>query len=221
MGRLHHASADWMGLEGAIVRGVMLHGGIRTLRIAAFGALGALVLAIVALLGALAIEGRPSYIAVDAKGALVPMTPISTPNHRNAAVASWITSALIDIFDFHYGNMQRRLNESSSRWFTRQGAAEFLREMDRSGNFEEVVRSRAFVSVALEEVPIFANAGIPPGGKAYAWIFQVRGTVSIINAQRTVSSRMLFTVQVDRVATIQGRPLGLAISNLVMERAPR
>lgn len=155
------------------------------------------------------------YFATDENGGLIQLVPLSQPNHSESVIADWLARALIDTFDFHFDNLERRINEASLKWFTPNGASELIDALDDSNNFESIRERQMFVNLALKHVPIVTRAGRPAWSKYYLWRLQVEGLMTYRTATDVFTNDVVFTVLVQR-RSMKDDPTGLGIAKIIM-----
>lgn len=155
------------------------------------------------------------YFATDANGSLIKLVPLSAPNHSDAVISDWLTRALIETFDFHYGNLERKLNESALKWFTPNGATELITALDDSNNFESIRERSMFVQLALKHAPIVVKSGKPSWSRYYLWKLQVEGVMTYRTISEEFSNTVIFTVVVSRRSMLED-PTGLGVAKIIM-----
>lgn len=160
-------------------------------------------------------KSAPAYFLADSNGQLTRMIPLSQPNHSQQAVAQWLSDALIYTFDFHFGNVESRLNDAAVKWFTTEGADALISTWDDSGNYRAVVDRKLFVSLALRHTPLLIRHGLPGDGRAYLWRYQVPAILTFRNQTGEFTNPVTFTVDVSRRSLLEGAE-GLGISKIIM-----
>ena len=155
------------------------------------------------------------YFATDANGALIPLIPLSKPNHSDAIIANWLSMALVDTFDFHFGNLERRLNESALKWFTSNGATELINALEDSNNFESIRNKQMFVQLSLKHSPIMLKNGKPDWSKYFLWKFQAEGLMTYRTTGEEFTNNVIFTIVVSRRSMLED-PTGLGIAKIIM-----
>jgi intracellular multiplication protein IcmL len=188
--------------------------GVKKLYIAAVvTVVGILIQSIIAFFGFTAKNERV-YIATDKNGSLITLTPLGQPNQKNEVVAQWMQNALVDTFSFNFTNLQTRLNETTMKWFTANGANQFLKEMRDSGHFEVVQEGRMILSLTLDSTPILVSYG-PGEADKYTWILQADAVLTFRTQSKEYSKKVRFTVNVERRSILENAD-GLGISKIVM-----
>ena len=179
-------------------------------------AVGVMALSCIAVFFSIYKDKQNVYFAADNNGSFINLVPLSRSNQTDATVSNWVSRALLDTFDFHYGNYKSRLNDSAMKWFTRDGAEQLVRAMKESGNLDAVESKQMFVTLTLKHNPIVLKAGVPPGATAYAWKMQVEGTITYTNTAKQYSNNVLLTIVVTRRSLLE-EPSGLGISKILMK----
>ncbi len=155
------------------------------------------------------------YFATDRNGTLIKLIPLGQPNQKNEVVAQWMQNALVDTFSFNFTNLNTRLNESTMRWFTLNGASQFLSEMQTSGHFEVVQEGRMIVSLTLDHTPILVSFGPDRQTGIYTWAFQVDAVLTFRTQSKEFSRKVRFTVHVERRSVLENVE-GLGIAKIIM-----
>jgi intracellular multiplication protein IcmL len=188
--------------------------GVTKLYIAAIvTVVGIVIQSFIAFLGFTAKNERV-YIATDKNGSLITLTPLGQPNQKNEVVAQWMQNALVDTFSFNFTNLNTRLNETTMKWFTANGANQFLKEMKDSGHFEVVQEGRMIMSLTLDSTPILVSYG-PGEADKYTWILQADAVLTFRTQSKEYSKKVRFTVNVERRSILENAD-GLGISKIVM-----
>jgi len=162
---------------------------------------------------------EPVYFVAYEDGSLVSMVPLSQPNHSQPAISQWLTNALVDTFDFHFGNIENELNEAASLWFTYAGADALMQTWEDSGNYQAIVDRKLFLSLAVTHTPVLLQHGLPPGSSNYVWRFQAPAVLTFRTESRAFTNNVVFTVDVSRRSILED-PKGLGISKIVMGIQP-
>lgn len=184
-------------------------------KIAIFGVVS-MVISLGALITSINSRENNSYFAVDQNFNMVKMVALSEPNVKNSAVANWLSRALVDTFDFNYFNIKHHLNEASMKWFTPEGAAELIKALSESGNFDVIVERKLLVNLSVDSVPVIIKEGVIDDRRL--WKLQVPATITYRNETSVSSNKVIFTVTVSRVSLLTD-PVGLGIVKIIMERA--
>lgn len=175
----------------------------------------ALVVSLIILAFVLLREVKPNYFAVDAAGRITKMIPLTEPNVSDAAVANWLNKALVDSFTFSFADINYRLNDAATKWFTAEGGDELIKSINDSGNFDAVIEKKMFISFAASHTPLILKKGRK--GNFYLWKLQVPGVLTYRTANDQISSQMTFTVIVSR-RSVKETPDGLGIARIAMAR---
>lgn len=154
------------------------------------------------------------YIATDKNGSLINLIPLGQPNQKNEVVAQWMQTALVDTFSFNFTNLNTRLNETTMKWFTENGANQFLKEMKNSGHLEVVQEGRMIMSLTLDNTPILVSYG-PGATGIYTWILQADAVLTFRTQSKEYSKKVRFTANVERRSVLENAD-GLGIAKIVM-----
>lgn len=203
----------------AIERQAFFTAGIAQMKMLSAG-MGALALVSV-LLTYLAVTNKtePVYFVAYEDGRLVNMVPLSQPNYSQSAISQWLTNALVDTFDFHFGNVEQELNEAASLWFTSAGADALMQTWEDSGNYRAIIERKLFLSLVVTHTPVLLQHGLPPGSSSYVWRFQAPAVLTFRTESRVFTNNVTFTVDVSRRSVLES-PNGLGISKIVMGIQP-
>jgi intracellular multiplication protein IcmL len=206
------AARDDGALGRVIVRNEFYRDGYRTLLRVAFMeaiAILGLIVAIVAIVNAYRPENR--YFATTEDGRVVPMVPLSEPNLSRPALLSWAAQAATETMTFGFNDYRRRLQESS-RHFTRQGWASFVKALQDAGIIDAVTANRQVVSAAPRAAPTILSEGMLNG--VYQWQVEMpmMVTYQFGSQQRDVSMNLRLTIV--RVPKLES-PNGVGIEQWV------
>lgn len=174
-----------------------------------------LIASIMVLTASLMKEETNKYFAVDSNFQMIQLIALDQPNVKNSVVANWLTRSLVDTFDFNYHNIKQHLNETSMKWFTKEGANALITALDTSGNFDVILERKLLVSLAITDVPVVVKEGVLNNIKL--WKLQVPATITYRNESSVSSNNVVFTVTISRVSLLSD-PVGLGIAKIVMEK---
>lgn len=166
-----------------------------------------------------AIQKEPStvYIAVNEDKTITKLIPLSQPNQKDSVVASWLSNALVDTFDFSYVNIKRHLNTSTMTYFTDNGRQELLNALEKTGNFKAIQDRKMIVSLSVDSVPLILKKGKPDFSKRYLWKIEAPATITYRTETQEYTNKVLFTVTVARDSLLSN-PNGLGIHRIVIEK---
>ena len=188
--------------------------GSRKLYIAALVAVAGLFIQAIVAFFAFTAKSERVYIATDKNGSLINLIALGQPNQKNEVVAQWMQNALVDTFSFNFTNLNNRLNETTMKWFTENGANQFLKEMKNSGHLEVVRDGRMIMSLTLDNTPILVSYG-PGATGIYTWILQADAVLTFRTQSKEYSKKVRFTVNVERRSVLENAD-GLGIAKIVM-----
>lgn len=153
------------------------------------------------------------FVAVNEEGKIVKMVPLSKPNLTDEAVMQWTTKALIETFTFNAYDINFRLNESTSRYFTKQGAKALLDAMDKTGNFDVIVERGLFASIALEHAPLVVGTELIQN-RFYSWNIVVPAVITYRSGTNTFTNKVNIELVVTRRSLLENES-GLGIYKIV------
>lgn len=188
--------------------------GSKKLYIAAMVAVAGLFIQAIVAFFAFTAKSERVYIATDKNGSLINLIALGQPNQKNEVVAQWMQNALVDTFSFNFTNLNTRLNETTMKWFTENGANQFLKEMKTSGHLEVVREGRMIMSLTLDNTPILVSYG-PGATGIYTWILQADAVLTFRTQSKEYSKKVRFTVNVERRSVLENAD-GLGIAKIVM-----
>ncbi|MBP4081408.1 DotI/IcmL/TraM family protein [Aeromonas sp. MrichA-1] len=153
------------------------------------------------------------YFATNEANTLIPLVALSEPNMKDSTVANWLTNALVDTFEFNYGNLKTRMNHAALSYFTKDGASDLISKMNDAGNFDVVVKKELLVNMTTLHTPLLINKGLKDG--IFRWRFQIPAKITYRNQSYEYSNQVVFTVIVSRTSLLE-HASGLGISSIVM-----
>lgn len=155
------------------------------------------------------------YFATDPNGSLIKLIALGQPNQANSVVAQWVKDAMVDTFSLNYTNINKRLNESTMRWFTKQGASSFINEIASSGYIDSVRREELIMSMTFEHTPILIREGPSPRTGIYQWQFQGDAILTFRTQSKEFTRMVRLTTTVQRVSVLESVD-GLGVSHIVL-----
>lgn len=163
----------------------------------------------------IAAKNERVYIATDRNGSLITLMPLSQPNQKPEVIAQWMQNGLVDTFSFNFTDINNRLDETTKKWFTKNGADQFLREMKDSGHMDVVRDGKMIMSLTLDHTPIKIGEGYAPGTSVYSWSFQADAVLTFRTQSKEYSKKVRFTVVIERRSVLENVE-GLGIAKIVM-----
>lgn len=155
------------------------------------------------------------YFVTDENGSFIKLVPLSAPNQKDTVVSSWVQEAVIDTFDFHYQNANKRIGEATSLWYTDGGRESLLRAFEKNNIIEDVQQNGVIVTAALNHTPIIIQR-TDPGADVFKWKLQAEGIITYRTRTRQVSNKVVFDIEVSRRSLLIDKK-GLGISRIVMD----
>lgn len=178
--------------------------------------IGCLAMSVGSVFFALNTESKNVYFGVNEDRSLIKLIPLSKPNQKDAVVANWLSSALVDTFDFSYFNMKKHLGQATMRWYTDNGRQELLDALKKSGNFDAVIKNNLIVGLSVDSVPLVAKKGNVSFTKSFLWKLEAPATLTYRTESQVYTNKILFTVTVERRSLLENAE-GLGIARIVME----
>lgn len=155
------------------------------------------------------------YFATDPNGSLIKLIALGQPNQANTVVAQWVQKAMVDTFSLNFTNINDRLNESTMRWFTKQGASSFINEIASSGYIGSVRNEQLIMSMTFEHTPILIREGASPRTGIYQWQFQGDAILTFRTQSQEFTRNVRLTVTVQRISVLESVD-GLGVSHIVL-----
>jgi len=200
------------GLGRVVVRNEFYRDGYRTmLRLAMIE--GCVILGLLAVIFAIVVAYQPEnrYFATTEDGRLVPMEPLSEPNLSSPALLSWAAQSATETMTFGFHDYRRRLQESS-RHFTREGWASFVKALQDSGIIDAVETNRQVITAAPRQAPTILSEGMLNG--VYTWKLELPMMVTYQTGSQQRNVSMTIQLTVVRVPKLES-PNGVGISQWV------
>lgn len=201
--------ADEAGSLGRVfLRNEYYRDGYRTLLKVAFiegVAIIGLIIALIVVVNVFQPQNR--YFATTEDGRVVPMVALSEPNLSRPAVLSWAAQAASETLTFGFHDYRRRLQESS-RHFTREGWASFVKALQESGMIESVEENRQVLSAAPRAAPTILAEGILGG--VYQWQVELPMMITYQIGQQTRNVSMNIRLTIVRMPKLES-PNGIGI----------
>lgn len=175
-----------------------------------------LAISLAVLVVAISRESKNVYFAVHPDGSVIRLVALNQPNQKDAAVSDWLSRALVDTFDFSYYNMKPHLTEATMKWFNDNGRQELLDGLEKTGNFEAVIKNKLIVGLTVDHTPLVAKKGVASFNNTFMWKLEVPATITYRTESNVFTNKVLFTVTVSRRSLLEDRN-GLGIERIVME----
>ncbi|NTF17190.1 hypothetical protein G6L37_01940 [Agrobacterium rubi] len=197
---------------------------------------GAIISVTILLIGAYALLDRPAqyrYILTDTTGIVIPMIPLTQPNHENQYLIDWTVDAVTRLYTFDYENYRLQWQDAKKD-LTIGGWDSFEKSMEASGNFN-AVRGYQYVTTAAPtgpgkvtktgEISLPVRPGLfsPVMESRYAWKVEFPMVISYRSSRVGKDGKPLISEQnLTMSATVirvpeYVNPTGLSIRALVLE----
>ena len=181
-------------------------------------ALGLLVavLALSAAVTGLVLRDRPvdRAFAATPDGRVIELTPLDEPVMSQAALRSWVVTAVTEAFTLGYHDYRRRLGQVREH-FTDDGYDGYTEQLERSLLLERVVEYRQVTSAVARGAPVITSASIWQGRAV--WTLEIPLLVTFHAGNRQETENLLVSTLVMRVKR-EERPAGIGIQQIVAER---
>lgn len=182
-------------------------------------ALGLLVavLALSAAVTGLVLRDRPvdRAFAATPDGRVIELTPLDEPVMSQAALRSWVVTAVTEAFTLGYHDYRRRLGQVREH-FTDDGYDGYTEQLERSLLLERIVEYRQVTSAVARGAPVITSANIWRGRAV--WTLEIPLLVTFHAGNRQETENLLVSTLVMRVNR-EERPAGIGIQQIVAERA--
>ena len=187
----------------------------RAWRRAALGLL-VVVIALAAAVVALVLRDRPvdRVVAATPDGRIIALTQLSEPVMTQAALQSWVVTAITEAFTLGFHDYQMRAGQIRE-YFTDAGYAGYVEQLGESRMLERVREYKQVTSAVARGAPVITQATIWQGRAM--WRVETPLLVTFHAGNREESERLLVTVLVMRVER-EERAAGIGIQQLVADR---
>lgn len=208
MGR--EAAMEHAGAQFALHRAA--HAAWRRVALVLVVAVLALSLAVVGLV----MRGRPmdrAYAATE-DGRVIPLTPLAEPVMTQAALRSWVVTALTEAFTLGHHDYRMRLGQVRE-YFTDDGYESFTEQIEASLLLQRVVEYRQVTAAVAGGAPVITHSHTWKGRGV--WTLETPLLVTFYAGNRQETEKLLVTALVMRVAR-EERPAGIGIQQIIAER---
>lgn len=203
-------------LSEVMERKAFLRDGAKTMKLFSLGSLLVLIFSSVVLYASIQKKASNRYIATLPDGQLIQVAPLTMPNHSEAVVKNWLASSLSHTFEMDYVNYKTQISRSVDTYFTRAGGSELVRNLQESGFIDQMVSGTYSVNLLTVGDPVLVRSGNFGQSNFYAWLFQVRGTLTFYSRDGRYDLPVEITVTVTRRDTLE-YPVGLGIARIFIE----
>lgn len=178
-----------------------------------------LLVAVMALSGAvvaLVLKDRPMdrAYAATADGRVIELTPLVEPVMTQAALQSWVVTAITEAFTLGFHDVRRRVGQVRE-YFTEEGYAGYLVQLEESRMIERIQEHRQVTSAVARGAPVITKGSIWQGRAV--WTVETPILLTFHAGNRDESEKLVVTVLVMRVDR-EERPAGIGIQQLIAER---
>jgi intracellular multiplication protein IcmL len=137
---------------------------------------------------------------------------LSTPD-----LLQWVADVFPNSFtlDFNHYNDQLKLD---LQYFTQDGWAAFLNQLNIYANYNNVQAYKMFVTATPESAPYILRQGVLPDSGKYGWWVQMPVTINYAGLKPPPSVTLTFQILVVRVPTLNNLT-GVGIDNVIQAPA--
>jgi len=163
----------------------------------------------------LATEKPPVYFGLTQEMSLLPMLPLSSPMVNDAALKSWVATAVSDMFNMDFVNWRERIS-NARQYLTRKAFLGFAESLDKEGHLATIKQYRAVMHGVVSGPPVIVASGEISGVRT--WELEVPFSLSYETSAEVLSAqKFVVSLRVQRVSTAE-YPKGIAISQLLITR---
>ena len=183
-------------------------------RIMAFAAITACIIALIAILVAAWALTRPpenKYFATRMSGELIELTPLDQPHRSDTQVTNFAVDAITRSLSLDFANYRQELADVEL-FFTATGWEAFLAELQRSGNLE-LLRNRRMISSAVANGATVLRKGVDGDG-IFTWHVETPLTITYQSSSESQTQNLTMMIEIKRVPTWTSDS-GVAVSRLI------
>lgn len=208
MGR--EAAMEYAGGEFALHRAG--HAAWRRVALVLVVAVAALSVTVVGLV----MRDRPvdRAFAATSDGRVIPLTPLDEPVMTQAALRSWVVTALTEAFTLGHHDYRLRLGQVRE-YFTDDGYESFTEQLEASLLLERVVDYRQVTAAVANGAPVITSFSSWKGRGL--WRLETPLLLTFYAGNRQETEKLLVTALVMRVER-EERPAGIGIQQIIAER---
>lgn len=155
-------------------------------------------------------QPEPRYFALGPDGRLIPMIALNRPYRSEAEVVDFAIKGITRAFTLNFHEWRRQMQEAKE-WFTEDGWARVLAEMERQRMLEMIEAKKLVVTAYPMEAGVVVGAGQQDG--TYKWLIQFPMAMTIVSPSEKTTDERIITVTVTRVSTLMD-PGGIRIEEV-------
>src|SRR3990167_8407253 len=142
---------------------------------------------------------QPLYYAAMTTGEVVPMHALSEPVVTSDFIIRWSSLTARLIYNLNFATYQQQLDAVKPR-FTSDGWEKMMNALNSSGLIQQMLGSKLIISSVISGPPVILSRLIIHG--RFTWRIQMPMLVTFTSASETTQRRMLVTMNVQRVPTL-------------------
>lgn len=173
----------------------------------------ALTASVILNIGLIVTEKEPVYFGLNHDMTLLPMHSLAEPMVNDAALKSWASAAITDIFNMDFLNWRSRIS-SARQYFTDDAFKGFAQSLDKEGHIQTLNQYRSIMHGTPTAAPVVTASGVLKGVRT--WDMEIPFTLNYETSEKTLASQRFFVkLRIRRVPTTE-YPKGIAISQLTI-----
>ncbi len=145
----------------------------------------------------------------------VPINSVDRPIMSRQAMLNLLSVAVTSAFTFDANNYRAVLPAVGKKYFTDDGAENFLNAMVQAGQTALVVKKQLIVSSVISNRPVILQEGFVAGD--YSWRVQMPVIVTYQSASEVFQVHLFVTLIVQKVST-RDNPYGVAIDKFLTQK---
>lgn len=153
----------------------------------------------------------PLYIAQQADGQKMQLTPFTEPNLLSDTLIRWSAKAATLAYTFDFVNYNKQIN-AVRPYFTDAGWNDYVASVSKL--IQTIVKNQLFVNGVVSGAPVISNEG-EISGKGYVWRVQIPFLVTYQTAETQTKRKFVVVITLVRVPT-NINPQGIGIDQFVM-----
>ncbi len=155
---------------------------------------------------------EPKYFATTVNGRTIPLKASDLPTQSDPFILEWASIAATSAYTYNFVNYNKALL-ASSKFFTPEGWAQFLSQLDASNTLNAVMAKKLIVSAVTIGKPTLTKKGFLNG--VYAWGVQMQILVAYQSASEIPQQNYVVKMLIVRIPT-RITPMGIGISQFIV-----
>lgn len=155
----------------------------------------------------------PLTFVVDADMRVQKAVPLNQPYLSTPDLLQWVANVFPKAFtlDFNYYNDQLKQH---SQFFTEDGWAAFLNQLNIYANYNNVQAYKIFITATPGSAPYILREGVLPDSGRYGWWVQIPVTINYAGYKPPPNVPLTFQILVVRVPTLNNLT-GVSINDVI------